>query len=150
LQQPEWIVRRLMRVLLAVALLLACNSGSAQEAVIPHCPCTYTLTQEQRALLDSALSSATFWLSVRSAAVKNTLDEQAFEQLRRSYVTLANELARQDKAASEKRKREEQSRPKPTAPGPSQSLPVLPSLGPGSPQKSGPDHADPQRSEGCP
>lgn len=97
----------LMRVLLGVTLFLMSDGGFAQELIVPHCPCTYTLTQEQRAVFDSALSSATFWMSVRSAAVKGTLDEQAFEQLRRNYAALGNELARQDKDAAEKKKQDE-------------------------------------------
>jgi hypothetical protein len=96
-----------MRAFISVALLLQAESGFAQERIVPHCPCNYTLTQEQRAVLESALSSATFWMSVRSAAVKGTLDEQAFEQLRSNYATLGNELARQDRAAAEKKKQDE-------------------------------------------
>jgi hypothetical protein len=96
-----------MRALLTVALVLQAKSGFAQEPIVPHCPCNYTLTQEQRVVLESALSSATFWMSVRSAAVKGTLDEQAFEQLRRSYAALGNELAMQDRAAAENKKRDE-------------------------------------------
>ena len=89
------------RLVLTAALSLALvASGSAQS---PQCPCTYTLSQEQRQLLQSMHGAAATWAAVHAATSRGTLDADAYEALRADYDAVMVEIVKQDRAAVQKR-----------------------------------------------
>lgn len=92
----------MMRVLLAVPFALAVTAASAQEA---KCPCTYTLTQEQRTALWQTLTAASYWNDTLNRWLSDTAPIIISKQ-QQGLIELGNTLRQQDKAAVEKAAKE--------------------------------------------
>lgn len=101
------------KLVIAVTMSLA-GPALAQNA---QCPCTYTLSQEQRQLLQSMHSSAVLWAAIRGASARGTLDADAYDALRADYDAVMAQIVKQDQAAAKKHKEEnanpEEARPEP-------------------------------------
>jgi hypothetical protein len=81
---------------------MAVISALAQQPVAPAPPSVYTLTAEQKLVLNRALQTADFWLKVRAAAAANSVEGHAYELAQQELAGLANALAQQDQAAAAK------------------------------------------------
>ena len=81
------------------AIVVAMPLAGTALAQTLQCPCTYTLSQEQRQLLQSMYSAAATWTAPRAATVRGTLDADAYEALRADYDA---EIVKQDQAAARK------------------------------------------------
>ena len=92
-----------MRAVL-VALLIGASVGAAAAAEPPPAV-TYTLSAEQKAVLNRALVAADFWLSVRAAAAANSVEGRGFELERLELGALAQEMLRQEAAAAAEAKK---------------------------------------------
>jgi hypothetical protein len=104
------------RMALAAAISgVATLAGLVAHAQSPQCPCTYTLSQEQRALLQSMHASAVLWAAIRSGSARGTLDADAYEALRTDYDAVMAEIGKQDQAAAKNRE-EEKIRPEQASP----------------------------------
>ena len=82
--------------------VLCCALGNNAGAQTAQCPCTYTLTQEQRQLLQSMHGAAATWAAVRSATTRGTLDADAYEALSADYDAVMAEIIKQDQVAAKK------------------------------------------------
>lgn len=88
---------------LASAAALSLTLVGTARAQSPQCPCIYTLTQEQRQLLQSMHGAAATFAAVRAATARGTLDADAYEALRADYDAVMAEIVKQDQAAAKKR-----------------------------------------------
>ena len=79
---------------------MAAGGARAQS---PQCPCTCTLTQEQRAPFQSMHGSAATYAAIRAGTSRSTLDADAYEALRAQYDAPFAEIAKQDRDAAKKR-----------------------------------------------
>ncbi len=111
------------KLVIAVTMSLA-GPALAQNA---QCPCTYTLSQEQRQLLQSMHSSAVLWAVIRGASARGTLDADAYDALRADYDAVMAQIVKQGPGGGEEAQRRKR-KPRRSAAGAVKSIFIEPGL----------------------